>query len=318
MPNPPSSPPDRLPICSPDRWTISGLIRWTQHYFADRGIEAPRAAAEILLAHVLGVARIDLYLRHDQPLNDDELGRFKALIKRRVQREPVAYIVGEKEFWGLALAVSSRVLIPRPDTESLVETVLNTVLHPDGEAPKRVLELGVGSGAIVIALATERPDHHYFAADCSTAALAVTRANLQRHGLADRVRLFAGNWLDPVGGRGPRFDLIVSNPPYIPSRDLAALAPEIRRYEPTGALDGGEQGLDAIRRILGAAYRHLAPGGHLVLEIGHDQAETVCRAAGDAGPYAVTGVARDYAGHDRVVHLTRLGEGAVHHESTKN
>ena len=246
-----------------------------------------------------------MYLRHDQPLADDELARFKPLVQRRIRREPVAYIVGEKEFWGMALAVAPGVLIPRPDTECLVETVLEKALPADGGTPRRVLELGVGSGAIVLALAKERPENRYIGIERAVPTLNLARQNAQRHGLADRIAFLAGDWFGALRPDENGFDLIVSNPPYIASGVLADLAPEIVRYEPQPALDGGDEGLDDIGRILSRAPAYLVPGGHLVLEIGYDQAGAVRRLAEATGAYGEMTLRRDYGGHDRVVHLRR-------------
>ena len=284
------------------KWTIDSLLRWAAGYFDSRHIDSPRATAEILLAHGLGMARIDLYLRYDQPLTDDELGRFKTLVQRRVRREPVAYIVGEKEFWGLELAVSPHVLIPRPETECVVETILDRTLASKPARPQRVLELGVGSGAIVLALAKERPGNHYFALDRSVGALALARENARRHGLDQRIAFFAGNWFQTLAP-AQRFDLIVGNPPYIASGEMMHLAPEIRQYEPAGALDGGADGLTDIERIIQEAPGYLTPAGHLVLEIGYDQGEAVKVLAEATGKYLPPQVKSDYSGHDRVVHL---------------
>lgn len=286
-------------------WTIATLLQWATGYFSRNDIDSPRSTAEILLGHALGLARIDLYLRHDQPLTDHELARFKPLVQRRARREPVAYIVGEKEFWGMALAVAPGVLIPRPETECLVETVLEKTLPTKGGTPRRVLELGVGSGAIVLALAKERPENRYVGIDRSAATLNLARRNARRHGLADRIALAAGDWFRALRPDGKGFDLIVSNPPYIASGVLSTLAPEIARYEPALALDGGDEGLDAVALILSQAPAHLGPGGHLVLEIGYDQADAVRRLAEATGAYGDVNVRRDYSGHDRVVHLRR-------------
>lgn len=291
---------------TPDRWTIGSLLRWAAGYFGGYDIDSPRSAAEILLAHALDLERIDLYLRHDQPLTGDELGRFKTLARRRVQREPVAYIVGEKEFWGLPLTVSPHVLIPRPETECLVETVLEKVLPKDDGTPRQVLELGIGSGAITLALAKERPWNRYVALDRSIPALALARANARRHRLDGRIDFLVGDWLEALDSQSSDFFLIVSNPPYIATADLATLAPEIAEYEPVGALDGGPGGLDEIGRILRAVPEFLAPAGHLVIEIGYDQGPAVQAMAEATGCYMSAVVGRDYSGLDRVVHLQRL------------
>jgi len=289
----------------PDDWTIITLLQWTTAYFKTHGIESPRMDAELLLAHSLGVERIDLYLRHDQPLNPDELNRFRQLVKRRTAREPVAYITGRKEFWTLALAVGPEVLIPRPETECVVEAVL-AALETDTDAQKgRFLDLGTGSGAIALALAHSCPEARVVAVDRSCQALRVAHGNARRHGLQDRVHLAAGNWFDLFAGGRTRFDIIVSNPPYIPSPVIDSLQPEIVRYEPRGALDGGPDGLDAVRQIIRQAPAYLPSGGGLFLEIGHDQYPAVRRLAQTCGAYRDVTCRSDYSGQDRVACLTK-------------
>lgn len=283
-------------------WTIRSVLHWTVEHFRAKGVESPRASAEILLAHALGLRRIDLYLRHDQPLEPAERDRFRPLIRRRVAGEPVAYIAGEREFWSMPMAVNPAVLIPRPETECLVEAALGE-LPPPAEGVRRVLELGTGSGAPVLALAAERPGHHYFASDRSLAALRVARANAARNGLADRVRFFCGDWFVPVRSGGEGFDLILSNPPYIVSAEIPRLQEEVSRYEPRSALDGGADGLSAIRDLIRAAPDRLRPGGVLLLEIGHDQQAAVSRLAEAAGRWRRVRFRPDFAGHDRIVRL---------------
>ncbi len=275
------------------------LIRWTTGYFNDHGIDNARTDAEILLAHALGQRRIDLYLNHDQPLCEDELKRFKTMIRRRVDREPVAYITGTREFWSLELSVTPAVLIPRPETECLVEAVLPLLDNPC-DAPVRVLDLGTGSGAIVIALAHEHDCHRYLAMDRSPEALRLARHNARRHGVDGCIDWFSGDWDAPLAPGRKRFDLIVSNPPYIRSPDMQTLQPEIRRFEPQAALDGSSDGLACLMRILEFAHRYLADGGTLALEMGYDQAADVQAAAKRIGHYTPVRIVRDYAGLDRV------------------
>ncbi len=284
-------------------WTISGLLRWATGYFEEKGIDSPRTTAEVLLAHGLKLERIDLYLRHDQPLNADELAAFKVLVKRRLSREPVAYITGRKEFWSLDLAVSPSVLIPRPETECLVEAVLDSASRMGAGGPLRILDLGTGSGAIALALASQRPSDWIVASDRSPAALEVARENASAHGLDHRIRFVAADWLTGFSTRRSRFDIIVSNPPYIDTRVLDGLEPEIRRHEPRLALDGDAGGLRHLRRILDEAPGHLVPGGRLFLEMGFDQRQPLAAAIEGVGRYRDVEFIKDYSDTYRVVRL---------------
>ncbi len=281
-------------------WTILTLLRWTTDYFAARGVSEPRASAEVLLAHVLGLSRLDLYLRHDQPVAEAELGRFKALIKRRAAGEPTQYLTGRQEFWSLELRVSPAVLIPRPETEVVVETVLECARKPDFPAVQRVLDLGTGSGALAVALATEFPEARVTALDLAPEALALARENARRLGVQARLAGIRGDLWAPLKP-GPHFQIIVSNPPYIPTAELERLPPEIRDHEPRLALDGGADGLATIRRLTADAHHYLAPGGLLALEVGEGQAAATQALLTATGAYAETGSRPDYAGIDRVV-----------------
>jgi release factor glutamine methyltransferase len=286
------------------QWTVERILQWARGYLGDRGIDSPRSAAEIMLAHALGTDRIHLYMYPDKPLKKTELAVFKDYIRRRIQREPVAYIVGRKGFWSLELGVTPSVLIPRPETECLVEASLAVLAGRGVVSAARILDLGTGAGAIVLALASEAGAHRYFASDVSPEAVAVARCNASAAGLSERVRFFVGDWFSAVRP-DPVFDLIVSNPPYVARGEMARLQPEILRYEPKLALDGDEDGLRSYRAIVGAAHLHLKPGGTLMLEIGHDQREAVQRMAEQAGVYDVCGCQRDYGGHDRVITMNK-------------
>jgi release factor glutamine methyltransferase len=290
----------------PSPWTTLDLVKWTAGYFRDHRVESARSEAEILLAHTLKSRRIDLYLNHDQPLSEDELKRFKSVIKRRVDGEPAAYITGTREFWSLAMAVNPSVLIPRPETECLVEAVLPFLDDPAG-LPKRVLEMGVGSGAITIALAHEHPEHHYVAMDRSAAAVQTARQNARTHRVDHRIDWFCGNWDAALVPDRQTFDLIVSNPPYIRSRDINGLQPEIRNHEPRMALDGSGDGLRCIRHIIESAHRYLRTGGLIALEMGYDQKKDVQSIAGEAGLYGPARVIKDYSGLDRVAVMVKKG-----------
>jgi release factor glutamine methyltransferase len=289
--------------------TILEMVRWTSGYFNSHGMDSARSEAEILLAHTLGMRRIDLYLNHDKPLCEDERRRFKTAIKRRVAGEPVAYITGSREFWSLTLAVDPSVLIPRPETECLVEAVLPFLDNSVGTA-QRVLDMGTGSGAIVIAMAHEHPEHRYIAMDRSAAALQSARKNARRHHVDHRIDWFCGSWVAALSADRAVFDLVVANPPYIRSGDMDGLQPEIRHHEPAMALDGSEDGLRCLRQIIESAHLHLKPQGRLALEIGFDQAADVRSIAAATGRYGPPRVVKDYSGLDRVVVFELKGESS--------
>jgi release factor glutamine methyltransferase len=279
----------------PEVWTTLKVLEWTAKKFAERKIDTPRLDAEVLLAKVLRTNRVGLYTAFDKPLHDEELASYRELIKRRLAGEPVAYLLGEQEFWSLPLAVDQRVLVPRRDTETLVEVALRAARALP--ASIRVLDLCTGSGAVAIALASELPAAQVTATDASADALAVARANVERHQLGDRVTLLEGDLFAPLPA-GAGFDIIVSNPPYVPRGDLAGLPPEVRA-EPRLALDGGPDGLDVIRRLVAAAPAFLAAGGALAVEHGFDQGEPVRALFTRAGLVEVA-TARDLAGQERI------------------
>jgi len=290
---------------NPPEWTILKLLKWATAYFRSHDIESPRASAEILLAHALNLQRIDLYLRYDQPLDDDELSRFKAVLKRRAKREPVAYIVGQKGFWSLDLKVTGDVLIPRPETECVVELALEILCDPSPSSGQRILELGTGSGAIILALASQLPDRRYFASDVSFKAIEIARHNARLLNLDANICFFGGDWFAPLDPESAGFDLIVSNPPYIRSAELTGLQPEIVDYEPVCALNGGDDGLASLRCIIDQGHRFLKPGGKLLVEIGHDQQEAVHQLMRQCGQYDCFRCTQDYSGRDRVVQMRK-------------
>jgi len=314
--NPPplsSSPPDAAPV----RWTVLEVIRWTAARFTERALATPRLDAELLVAHALGLPRVQLYVQFDRPLGPDELGAIRALIKRRQAGESVAYLVGKKEFWGVDFTVDARVLVPRPDTETLIEEARERLgqrppepqegdAEEAGEAaeatppavsePPRIADVGTGSGAIALTLAKLFPGAAVFAGDVSPGALEVARGNAERLGLA--VTFVEGDLAAPLAAHAP-FSLVCANLPYIPSGDMATLPPEVKT-EPALALDGGPDGLALVRRLVGDAPRLLAPGGALVLEIGDGQAGATAELLRAAG-LADVRVRRDLAGVERVV-----------------
>jgi release factor glutamine methyltransferase len=257
------------------------VVRLSTGYLQGHGSGSPRLDAELLAATALGVRRLDLYLQFDRPLDETQLTAIRELVRRRGDGEPVAYITGEREFYGRPFSVSAAVLIPRPETETLVDLALKRIraVLQDGRAP-RIADLGTGSGCVALTLAAEIPAATVVATDLSEAALAVAAANARRHDLAGRVELVAGSWADPLRGR--EFDVVVSNPPYIPSAELAALAGDVRDHEPALALDGGEDGLDAYRALLPSLAAILAPGGWAAVEIDIRAATSVSTLARDA------------------------------------
>jgi release factor glutamine methyltransferase len=286
----------------PDDWTIRRVLEWMTRDFAERGLDSPRLDAELLVGHALGLARVAIYMDLDRPLSPDELGAIRALVKRRRGREPIAYIVGKREFWKRDFEVSSAVLVPRPDTELLVSEALAR-LPADRDA--RVLDLCTGSGILAVTLAAERKRAEVVATDLSPEALEVARRNAERHGVLDRVDLRLGDLTAPVEGEAP-FELVVSNPPYIPTREVEALMPEVSRHEPRMALDGGEDGFVFHRRLVREVPALLAPSGSVLVEVGQGQAEALARAFAEDGRYDAAEIAIDYGGVARVV-AARLG-----------
>ena len=299
----PPSPPDSSP--PNPQWTILKILKWTTSYFKSHHIDSPRLTAEIFLAHVLDVKRIDLYLRFDQPLSVHELGEFKKLIRRRVGREPVAYITGHREFFGINFDVTPEVLIPRPETEFLVEEALKKI--PDNSISlKQIFDIGTGSGAIIVSLAANRPGHYYFASDKSETAVTIASKNATKNGLKDKISFFAGDLFSSLHENSGQFDMILSNPPYIEQAQIAALEPEVSQFEPVSALDGGVDGLAIIRLIIQSASGFLKQNGVLMLEIGYDQRENVERIVRESGNYFGIEFIKDYAGYDRVVVMQRI------------
>lgn len=276
----------------PQAWTVLKILEWTTGYFREKGIDNPRLDAELLLADLLEIGRLELYLQFDQPLNAGELTAFRRRVARRADREPLQYILGECEFWSLTLKVTSQVLVPRADTEVLVEEALKRL-----DSTGRVLDVGTGSGAIAIALASEKDQARVEAVDICDEALSIAHENTVRHGLEGRLSLKREN-LAALKGRG--YELIVSNPPYIPEADFAGLMPEVRDFEPRRALDGGPDGLDCYRALACQAPVLLADRGWLLVEVGYDQAEAVSDLFAAAG-LTENFVRDDYAGTPRVV-----------------
>jgi release factor glutamine methyltransferase len=288
-----------------ETWTILKVLQWTTEYFNRHGIEQARPCAEVLLAHVLGRQRIELYLHYDQPLTPLELQSYRTAIKRRAAREPTQYITQRQEFWSLEFEVNPSVLIPRPETELIVEMTLELM----ADRPCRVLDLGVGSGAIAVAVAHECPAARIVTVDISAQALRVARHNALRHQVADRMSFLACDLFSALVDKEPLFDLILTNPPYIAENELANLAPEVEKHEPQIALrGGGRDGLNTIRRILADAPRYLKPGGSLLLEMGHGQAPILQNELSHNRDFDNVRIIQDYSGIPRMLHACRTDQ----------
>lgn len=293
-----------------DAWTIERVVKWATDDFKSRGIESPRLDAEVLLAHSLATTRIQLIVDGKRPLAKEELARFRDAVKRRRAHEPVAYVLGEREFYGHPFRVDARALIPRPDTEILVEVALARTSARS--MATRTLDLCTGTGCVAISLALARPTGFYVAVDLSADAAALARENAARLGVP-QLAVLVGDLFAPVaslrdphdedgdgGGASIRFDLVTANPPYVLSGDIPGLSADIREFEPRLALDGGNDGLDLVRRIVADAPRFLAPGGVLAMEIGAGEADAT-RALFAAHGFTDIEVARDYGRIERVV-----------------
>jgi release factor glutamine methyltransferase len=272
-------------------WTVLKVLNWTKGYLAEKGVENARLEAEWLLCAALDVDRVGVYLNFDKPLSPAELASIRGMVARRARREPLQYILGNQEFMGIEFEVSPSVLIPRYDTGILVEEAVKRC-----PGAKRILDIGVGSGCIAIALAVALSAAEVFGVEKSREALELAAKNAKRNGTA--VRLFEGSLFEPV--KDLRFDLIVSNPPYIPSGDIADLQPEVRDFEPLAALDGGLDGLDFYRMIIPAAPDYLNTDGWLIFEVGINQAPQVLKMFEDSTFYSEPFTVRDTGGIDRV------------------
>lgn len=285
-----------------DSWNILKLLEWSTQYFQSKGIESPRLDAELLLAHNLGLNRVQLYMQFDRPLSEGELQSFKALLKRRSEREPLAYILGKKEFYSMEFEVSRDVLIPRPETELLVEKAVQH-FQDQSSLPLRFLDIGTGSGCIALSLAKQFPHAQISALDISEKALQIAQKNAQRHGLEAQIDFIEMDFLNPASRESLKepFDLIISNPPYVAEKDFPRLAPELR-FEPKNALTSGEDGLDFYRELISVTPSYLKPGGLALFEIGFDQAESIEKLATKAG-FQKINILKDYAGHPRVASL---------------
>jgi release factor glutamine methyltransferase len=297
--------PPAPPAPADAEWTVGRLLTWTTAWLGRQGSESPRLDAEVLLAHVRGCPRIALYTAFDTPVAEAERTTFRELVKRRAAGEPVAYLVGSREFFSLPLAVTAAVLVPRPETEGLVVRALDLCRgREDPAAEVRIADVGTGSGAIAVAIATRLPVARIVATDLSAAALAVARRNVERHGVGGRVELVECDLLDDPRAGGP-FDLVVSNPPYVRDDEFDALPRDVRLHEPRSALVAGPTGAEVIGRLAPAAAERLVPGGWLLVEIGpgvREAAEAAIRGESRLEPMPTL---PDMAGLPRVLQARR-------------
>ncbi len=295
MPTPEDvSPPS--PVATTDEWTVQRILDWTANHLAQHGSDSPRLDAEILLAHSRGCPRIELYTRYAEVLTDNERSTMRDLVKRRAKAEPVAYLVGHKEFYNLSFQVTADVLIPRPDTETLV---MESLSHLRDQSDAAILEIGTGSGCIPIAIAKRHATVQISTVDVDEAASQVAQSNAETHEVADRIAFLTGDLFAPVEP-DQQFDLIVSNPPYIKEEDIGELDPDVRLHEPHLALNGGADGLDVIRRLVEEAPNWLKPGGWLLFEIGEDQGDACRQLLNANGSFENVQIIKDLSKHDRV------------------
>jgi release factor glutamine methyltransferase len=280
----------------PSEWTIASLLKWATDDFRTRGIDSPRLDAELIIGHVLGLSRMDIIRESQRPLEKAELEALRALVKRRRAREPIAYLRGHREFYGRSFRVDKRVLIPRPDTEILVEVALRRTMHLS--LSMRALDLFTGSGCVAVTLACERPTSSVLATDISEEALAVAQDNAARLG-AYKVAFRTSDVFAGVP-KGARFDLITANPPYIPSAEIAELMADVRDFEPKLALDGGPDGLEPYRILVAQCSEFLRPAGVLTVEVGAGEAPAV-KQLFEASGFRDVEVTLDYARIERVV-----------------
>ncbi len=277
-------------------WTILKILRWTTDFLGKNQSSSPRLDAELLLSQVLDLERIHLYTSFDRPMAPNELDAYRALVKRRASGEPCAYILGHREFWTLDLKVDPRVLIPRPDTETLVRSALDRI---DQDSTARLVDIGTGSGAVALSIASERPALQIAATDIDDDALALAAENAEIHGLSERVSFHPGDLLEALNQDWTPLEFIVSNPPYIGESERANLSSQVREFEPTKALFAGEDGLDTIRRLIAQSFDSLGSGGHLLFEIGYKQGPAVRKLLQEAGFESIE-IIQDYGDRDRV------------------
>ena len=289
-------------------WTIIKILDWTKQYFTDRGVENPRLDAEVLLCAVLQCERIKLYMDFERPLTGAELSQYKNYVARRGQHEPLAYILGEKEFMRNSFKVTPATLVPRPETELLVESLIKAAQGLKADGDVKILDIGTGSGAIIVSLLDYLPNAKGVGVDISVDALIVAEENSRRIGVRERAGFMQSDLFSRIPA-DKKFDIIVSNPPYIPAADIAGLAKDVQK-EPRGALDGGADGLDFYRRIISEAMDHMTDEGILAFEVGINQAQVVAELCRKAG-FKATAIRKDYADIERMVFAVKEeGDGS--------
>jgi release factor glutamine methyltransferase len=283
-----------------ESWTIQKLLNWVTEYFTGKGVDSPRLSAEWLLCYVLGLKRIELYTQFSKVVSQEQLSQLHELVKRAGAHEPIAYITGKKEFYSLEFEITKDCLIPRPETELLVERAIEFLRTRNNE--QNVCDLCTGSGCVAVAIARNFANCRIVATDISDAALAVAEKNVAKHGLMNRIKLLQGDLFEPViAGLGPaKFDLIISNPPYVSEHEYEKLAPNVKYFEPKSALAAGPDGLDIIRKIIKEAHQHLMPSGTLMLEIGNEQGPSVLTLLENAGYFDTVKIEKDYSNLDRL------------------
>jgi release factor glutamine methyltransferase len=281
-------------------WTIQKLLSWVTEYFTGKGVDSPRLNTEWLLSYALGLKRIELYTQFGKVVGQEQLSQLHELVKRAGAHEPIAYLTGKKEFYSLEFEITKDCLIPRPETELLVERAIEFLRMRNGE--QFVCDLCTGSGCVAVAIARNFANCRFVATDISDAALAVAEKNVAKHGLMNRIKLLQGDLFEPViAGLGPaKFDLIVCNPPYVSEPDYEKLARNVKDFEPKSALTAGQDGLDIIKKIIADANRHLKPAGTLMFEIGNEQGNTVHKLLETAGYFGDVKIEKDYSNLDRV------------------
>lgn len=288
----------------PEEWTVGRLLQWTTEHLKKRGAETPRLEAELLLAEALGCQRIELYTSFAEVPAEDRRTVFRDLVRRRGEGTPVAYLLGRREFYSLSFRVTPDVLIPRPETELLVVALLDLAKQRAPGQATAVCDVGTGSGVIAVCAAKYLAGARVTAVDVSPAALDVARSNAAEHGVADRIEFLQGDLLAPVPPEA-RFDLIVSNPPYVAAGELEGLAPEVKDHEPRVALLAGERGTEVIERLVPQAAEHLSPGGHLLVEISPMVHDRVAALIASDDRYEPGPTIKDSARLPRVVQATR-------------